>query len=400
MIRKNTFTLILIFILSISCSKNKSSNNYLKKVLDNLDKIESATYYTKSETWNPGDTVPAGISYSYVKEYNNPSDSTIGASYVRLNQKDTTKLITCYDGNMRTIVYDDEKRIVVDSFKVRPLPFRPISPPFFNYTKNIIRYALETKDSISLELEDLKESVFLKLTIYEDRQVEFFGKAYYMPNTPYNYGETTSRYEIWINRSNDLPYKVRREMSHNISVISCSNIKLNKIKIENFNAFDYFPPGYSIQLYKLGGRKTKESEMVGKVAPEWVLVSTDNKTIDLKKIMSKVVMIQFTSVSCGPCRASIPFLKQLVSEYDKKDFEFVSIEGFTKNLNVLRMYQDRNNFNYPFLMSTKDVTKSYRVQAVPVFYILDENRVIKKVIRGYEKGTTDKKIKEAINELI
>jgi len=103
-------------------------------------------------------------------------------------------------------------------------------------------------------------------------------------------------------------------------------------------------------------------------------------------------------VSCGPCRASIPFLKKLVTEYNKEDFDFIAIEAFAKNPNVLDSYQRRNDFNYTFLMSNKQLNKSYHIKAVPVFFILDENRVIRKVIRGYSTSV-DNQIRDAINEL-
>ena len=394
-----TFVMIVIFILVNACSSDKNTKDYLEKVLNSINQIESATYYTTSEAWAPGDTSAFAIGYYYIKEYNNPLDSTIGASFVKLLREDTTKMTFCYDGNMRAIVYEDKKRIVIDSFIVRPLPFRPLSPPFFNYTKSIIKYMLETGDSISMELKEFKDSVHISLTVFEDKQVEFFGKAHYIDN-PYNFGDKISKYDIWINKSNDLPYRVRREMSHDISVTTCRNIELNKNKIEDFNASDYFPSDYTIQAYRLGGKKAKENELIGKVAPDWILNCIDNKVIALQELNSKVLMIQFTSVSCGPCMASIPFLKQLTSEYKKDEFDFVAIESFSRNSNVLNNYQNRNNFNYKFLISTDEVTKSYQVRAVPVFFILDENRVIRKVIRGYGKGSTDKKIRDAINELI
>ena len=400
LIEKTIIVLITILLSVNGCSNDKNPKNYLEKVLNNLNQIESATYYTKSEGWAPGDTSAYIIFHSYVKEYNNPLDTTIGASFVRLEQEDTTKLMFCYDGNMRTLINHNEKRIVLDSFIVRPLPFRPLSPPFFNFTKNILRYILETGDSISLEFEDLKDSVYLRLTIYVDKQVEFFGKAHYMPNSPYNYGETTSRYELWINKSNDLPYKVRREMSHDIIVITCKNVELNRIKIEDFNASDYFPSDYSIQAYRFGRKKVKKNDLVGKIAPNWSLKDVNNKIVSLEELQSKVLMIQFTSVSCGPCRASIPFLKQLALDYKKEKFDLVAIESFNENSNVLRNYQNRNDFKYKFLMSTKDITESYQIKSTPVFFILDENRVIRKVINGYGKDTTDKKIRNFIDGLI
>ena len=69
-------------------------------------------------------------------------------------------------------------------------------------------------------------------------------------------------------------------------------------------------------------------------------------------------------------------------------------------INVLKSYRRSNNIKYKFLMSTKEVTKSYQIEAVPTFFILDENRVIRKVIRGYRTGSTDTMIRDSINNLI
>ncbi len=109
-------------------------------------------------------------------------------------------------------------------------------------------------------------------------------------------------------------------------------------------------------------------------------------------------MIQFTSVSCSPCRASIPFLKELSSKYDKADFDFVAIESTSRNTNVLKNYQDRNDLEYIFLLSTDEVLKDYSIESYPVFFILDENKVIKHVLNGYGKGSTDKEITGLIND--
>jgi thioredoxin-related protein len=51
-------------------------------------------------------------------------------------------------------------------------------------------------------------------------------------------------------------------------------------------------------------------------------------------------------------------------------------------------------------MSTKEVTNSYQIKSVPVFFILDRHHVIRKVITGYGIDTTDKKIRDAINDIM
>lgn len=393
-------SLSLLLITIISCKGNVNRDDYLRKVLNKLEKIESATYHERSESWLPGDTTARSDFNRFVKEYNNPKDTTIGASYVVLNCEDTKKLEFCYDGNMRVLVYHDVKGMVIDDFTTPRFPFRLVSPPFFNYTKNIIRYALNTEDSINVELKDLGEDYYFKLVINEDAQIEFFGKAYHMPENPYIFGETTSIYELWIKKSNDLPYKVRREMAHDISVNTCSDVEINKLAIKDFNAYDYFPSDYEIRKYG-EARKPSTPDLIGKKAPDWILNDMNEQAVSLTDFKSKVLLINFTGIGCGPCHASIPFLTKLKDDFSVEDFEIASIETWTRKPHSLKFYANKNNLNYKFLSATDDVIKQYRTGgAAPVFFILDEQRIIRKVITGYGKESTDKEIMSAIKELL
>lgn len=396
---KIIFALSLIVLVFSSCVENYTSTDYLKQVLKKLEKIESATYWVEKEAWNPGDTAAAYVVNQYVESYRNPSDTTIGSSWAIFETEQKTHLKFAYDGKMRTLIYDDVKRIVIDSFNVRILPFRPVVSPFYNYTESIIRYILENNDTTFVEQKDLGEEIYVKLTIYEDRQVEFFGRAHYIPKNPYTF-DPTSIYELWIDKKSNLPKKVRREMSHNISVSSVSDFEFNKLSLENFVASDYFPKDYEIRQYGQKGKERQTNALIGKKAPDWTLQTADNQDISLSDLKSKVLMIQFTSVSCGPCKASIPFLKELSKEYKNTDFDFVAIECTSKNTNVLKSYMSRNDFNYKFLLSNSEVLKKYSITSFPVFFIVDENRKITNVINGYGQEKTDKEIRTLINDLI
>jgi thiol-disulfide isomerase/thioredoxin len=299
---------------------------------------------------------------------------------------------------MRATVYEKDRALVIDSFNVRKLPFRPVRAPFFNYTKSILRYALETNDSIVTSLADYGDSAHFKLSIFAGKQVEFFGKHQYMDD-PYSAGDEVSQYEVWINTKTGLPYRVKREMSHDGSITTCKNPAVNQAGLKDFNPLAYFTADLSIQSYRMGSGIVR-TDLEGKSAGAWSLKDVNDNVISLDKLKSKVLLIQFTSVSCGPCRASVPFLKQLSNEYTKEEFDLVAIESFNQNSNVLQNYQKRSDFDYKFLLATKEVTKDYQINSVPVFIILDKNRVIRKVIHGYGLGTTDKAIRKAIDEFI
>ncbi|MGZ2369247.1 TlpA family protein disulfide reductase [Ancylomarina sp. YFZ004] len=404
--KKTILKLIPILILTILIANSFKSKDdksaCLNRVLKNLEQIQSAKYFITSEAYVPGSSSPAYINNSMFKEYDNPKDSTIGASYVSFCREDTTQMTFCYDGKMRVLVYEDENKLVVDSFKINRAPFRLVSPPFFNYTKSIIKYALETQDSISTKIKDMGDSLYFSLLINEDKQVEFFGRASYVENQ-YTFGNNTSKYEIWIKKEDYLPYRVRREMAHSISVNTRHEYELNKLKIENFIASDYFQPDFEISFYGdmfKSRKKNKTSSLIGKIAPSWKLADTKGIITDLAEIKSKVLLIQFTGIGCGSCQASIPFMKGLVTEFKDQDFELISIETWQDQISTLQQYSEKNKMNYSFFNGTKKVEENYQIKAVPVFFILDEERKIIKVIKGYQKGVIDNEIRAAINELI
>ncbi len=395
------FLLASMLVIS-SCSENetKAPRQYLQTVLSNLKEIKSASYDSRGEAWAPGDTLPSLVVHSHYNAYENPTDTTLGASWVELNNEDTTQLKGIYDGKMNARIFEEKKGILIDSFKVKKYPFRPIQVPFYSKIQDILEYALTTEDSISLDFKDLRDSIYVRITIHEDRQVEFFGKAYYNPEPPYGYRNPTSIYELWIDKSTNLPYKYRRAMEHNISVETVSNAEFNALKIEDFVAASYFPADYEIRQKGEGRKAASPHDLLGKIAPEWLLTNEFGEKVGLNKFESKVILVQFTSVNCGPCRASIPFLNSLSTAYSKNELDLVAIESYTTNSNVLSNYRKRTGLDYQFLMSEKEVNSQYNIQATPVFFLLDENRVIREVFTGYGETSSDKIITEAINKLI
>ena len=62
------FFLLLLPVYVVNGQDDK--REYLKKVLDNLEQIKSATYKVESEVWNPGDTIPSSIrTYFHTRIY-------------------------------------------------------------------------------------------------------------------------------------------------------------------------------------------------------------------------------------------------------------------------------------------------------------------------------------------
>ena len=396
-----TFFIVLIMtlILICGCKVEISDEEYLQSVFNKLDKIKSATYNLTGSASAPGDTLSFSVpQHLYIKEFVNPADEFVGASSIKYYKQDTTKIHEFYDGLVRGKFDWEEKTIKIDSFQNNPYPFRIVVHPFYTKTKNIIKYALETDDSTKIVLKDFGDSIQFSLLIY-DKVVEFVTQPFVDINPFESSIGKISQYDIWIRKSDNLPYRMRRKMNHQTSFQRCTNIKLNTTQDVKLISTDYCPENFSIVQFKRETRK-RTSQFEGKVAPDWSLIDLQNNTVGLKELKSKVLLIQFTGVGCGPCHASIPFLKQLVNEYSVKEFEFIAIEFWSNNIEGLKRYKERNDLNFKFLKADENVIRNYQLRGAPAFFILDEKRVVRKVINGYSRGTTDNEIRDAITELL
>ncbi len=392
---KRSFLLLVLLsaiaLVVIKCGTAPGQKEYLQKVLTNLEQIKSATYNSTVSGSMPGDTQKFKTYSRYTEEFFNPADTLVGSSFMETQQDKTHKTSWLYDGKAFTYLLWDEKMISIDSVPRRH------PAPFFNFTKSIIKYALETNDSIITDLRDFGDSVRLSIFI-PYKCIEFMGKPVAFHNPYVSVKEEFSRYDVWINKSNNLPYRYRRNMLHQTTWQTCKDVVLNEKKIENFIVQEYFPKDFPVSMR--GSQKSEKVDLTGHTAPDWSLIDLNNNPVSLNDLRSKVLMISFSGIGCGPCHMSVPFLKKLATEYNNKDFDLVSIETWSDDVEAMKRYQKNNELNYKFLLATEEVTKSYQVNGVPAFYILDKNRVIKKIIVGYDKETTDKEITDAIKELI
>jgi len=393
------FPFLILLTLVVSCTNRPGQEDYLRKVLSELEKIESASYNITHMSIKAYETEPDYVEKYFIMEFDHPADSTIGASYIELGEENGLPLLNFgYDGNIRVLTYHEHQGLIIDDFTHRPLPFRPVNPPFFNHVKNIIRYMLSTDDHIRIEMEEREDHLYVKLTIDEEKQVLFFGKAHQVENP---YTDPLSIYELWISKENDLPYDLRIEMTNYTVRHTCSNVKINQLKAEEMDLYAYFPDGYEIRDYGQKQHTVPDiNGLIGNRAPDWILKEWNNQPLSLKDFTTKVLLINFTGIGCGPCLVSIPFLNGLKDHFQEDELSLVSIETWSRKTNSLKSYAEKYAINYPFVADEEGVDKNYTVNAVPAFFVLDQDRVIRKVFTGYKKGTTDQEILEAIHALL
>lgn len=393
---------LIILAMCLLAGSSLQAQEYLREVLSKLESVKSATYDLYSEGWMTGDTLPSSVSKVFVEEYRNPQDTTIGSSFLEWDSEDKTRFESGYDGAVSVYMNRYQKTAEVNDFSNQFFPVRLIQPPFFNYVTSIIRYTLETKDNVTREVKETEKEYYLKLTIDEGVEVEFFGKPFHFPEMSFM-ADPIMVFEIWIDKETGLPYKYKRELcGSNSGIDECSNVKLNTLPDKNFDLYALVPEGY--ELVRMGEKNKCDEEpfkLADKPAPDWTAVNMQGDSVSLSSLKGKVTLLNLTGIGCGVCQLAIPFLNELDKRFDKDKFQLVAIDSWGKPLVNVRNYISRHQVGYTFLSGNEQIILDYKTGGfVPFFFLLDENLVIRKVIKGYAKGTTEKKIIDAIEELL
>ena len=389
-------TFIFSLIGSKDCFSQTKTNVSLSNILKEIDKIENASYNSTNFFCYSGDTIPIdNKKLEYFKEYTLPSDTSVGASYVKFDLKDTTRMTFAYDGKIRARIDWEKYNYELDDFSKNTWPYRTVMAPFFAKSKSIIEYAIKTKDSTRIDSTIYDDFIVYKLSIFDER-IEFVGRLPIHINELGSNQGVISEYTLWINKGTLLPFKHQRTLPANTIIEEINKLKINNLKRYDFGISNYIPNDMPKRAKKESLAKVN---MVDSLAYDWNLSDLENVHHNLSDVSSKVYMINYTSLFCGPCRMSTPYLKQLNEKFNKTDFSFVSLYNENEKKGLLD-YVSENKLDYNILLADKQTVDLYGFKLTPTFIFLDENKIVKKVIYGYQKGKTEAEIEQITKELL
>lgn len=145
----------------------------------------------------------------------------------------------------------------------------------------------------------------------------------------------------------------------------------------------------------------------GDVAPNFSLEDIEGNILSLNQFKGKTVLLDFGAAWCVPCKNEIPEIKKIYDKYHSKGLEIIGI-SFDKDktswkeniknekLNWHHIYEGMSN-----LGKEGSINKSYYIQPIPAYILIDDKGIIIDRYRGADKKDKSlSDLEEKLNALL
>ncbi|MFX1514084.1 MAG: redoxin domain-containing protein [Promethearchaeota archaeon] len=117
----------------------------------------------------------------------------------------------------------------------------------------------------------------------------------------------------------------------------------------------------------------------GTEAPDFTLVDLkSDETFSLRDFQGKVIILDLFATWCGPCRAAIPFIREIYHAYSRDELEIISIDTDpSEGESLVLSFTDDNQMEWIVALDNNSIIRSYYGSGyIPTMYIIDQNQNI------------------------
>jgi len=102
-----------------------------------------------------------------------------------------------------------------------------------------------------------------------------------------------------------------------------------------------------------------------------VLPDLSGRTVDLRQLRGKVVVVNFWATWCEPCREEMPSLQRLRGKMGGKPVEVLTV-NYGEFPQRIEPFMKRENIELPVLLDTqKEVSRAWGAGGLPITFIVD-----------------------------
>jgi peroxiredoxin len=136
-------------------------------------------------------------------------------------------------------------------------------------------------------------------------------------------------------------------------------------------------------------------------APEFSARLSNGQEVSLASLQGKVVLLDFWGAWCGPCRQSVPVLKEISGKMDPARVAVISIdEGDSPE--KWRQFVEKNGMTWSQVYDEDhSLMDAFAVHTFPHYFLLNKDGIILRKFSGWERGELSllkKAIEDALRE--
>ena len=128
---------------------------------------------------------------------------------------------------------------------------------------------------------------------------------------------------------------------------------------------------------------------LGQQVPDITWAQADGKTVSIKDLRGKVVMLQFTASWCGVCRKEMPYIERDIWQKHKDDPDFYLV-GIDRDepLETVQKFAEKTGITYPLALDPgADIYANFalRQSGITRNVLVDRDGTIIKMTRLYNE---------------
>jgi len=131
--------------------------------------------------------------------------------------------------------------------------------------------------------------------------------------------------------------------------------------------------------------KDMHADLLKTKVKDFQLETFDGASVSTQPQTSKLLLLDFWEVWCGPCVESMPKVQELADKYRAQGLDVVGVLMDPNSQDSAEKLISRKGISFTQAFGSPDLKEYFRVYAIPQYVLIDQNGVIQQVFTGYSK---------------
>lgn len=221
---------------------------------------------------------------------------------------------------------------------------------------------------------------------------EFFVLRYSFPDLE-EYDVRQREKKIFLHKTTFLPAKViNRQVSlgkKQVLTRIISNVQLNRPQDRNAFQKDFLS-SYALEVEE--SYENIHEDLLQTQVKDFQLETFTGQRVSTRPQKSKVLLLDFWEVWCGPCVQSMPKVQELANKYEGEGLAVVGVLMDKNSQDSAEKLITKKGFEFTQAIGGKDIREYFKVYAIPQYVLIDQSGTIQHIYRGYDDDI-EKRIK-------